>query len=238
LNNQAPNEEEEITVHQSKAPLYISFGVIATVFLAYFFIPSVKSFLDEAWRVFTSNNENLMNEWVAQFGFWGPVVVVVAMVLQMFLIIIPSPLLMVMTILAFGPFKGSAILLVAIFAASSVSYFVGKYFSSVVKKLLGSKTERKVAGFIEDYGFWTVIVVKLCPFLSSDAVGFVAGLVRMGYWRFIGASMLGSLPLIALIAYLGRDYETMKTALIWGSVISIVLFGGFVWWDKKIRKNK
>ncbi|HLU80855.1 MAG TPA: VTT domain-containing protein [Flavobacteriaceae bacterium] len=228
-----PNEEKDIHVQQSKAPLYISLGIVLLTVLAYLFIPSVKSFLDETWRVFTSGNEKQMQEWIAPFGVWGVLMVVVIMVLQMFLIIIPSPLLMVMTVLAYGPIQGGAILLVAIFAASSVSYFVGKYFSSFITKLLGYKTEKKVKGFIEEYGFWTVVVVKLCPFLSSDAVGFVAGLVRMGYWKFIGASVLGSLPLIGIIAYLGDDYERMKSGLIWGSIISIILLAAFVWWDKK-----
>lgn len=231
--------DEELSVKQSKAPLYTSLGIVLGIVLAYFFIPAVQDFLKNTWDVFTSGDGSRAQVWVDQFGFWGPLIVVIAMVLQMFLIVIPSPLLMVMTIMAYGPIWGSIILLVAVFTASSVGYLVGKYFGPfIADKLIGGKTHKKLTGFIDDYGFWTVIIIKLCPFLSNDAISFVAGILKMGYWRFIGASLLGSLPLIVFIAYLKKNYESMGAGLLWASIVSIVLFVAFIWWDKKVRKDK
>lgn len=233
------DDDENNSVKQSKAPLYVSAGIVIGLILAYFFIPSVHDFLNNTWDVFTSGDENRAQVWVNQFGYWGPLVVVLAMVLQMFLIVIPTPLLMIMTIMAFGPVLGSVILLIAVFMASSIGYFVGKYFGPViVDKLIGHKTNRKIEAFIYDYGFWTVIVIKLCPFLSNDAISFVAGILKMGYWRFIGASLLGSFPLILFIAFLQENYGIMKEGLLWGSVVSLVLFAAFIWWDKTKRKDR
>lgn len=229
--------DQEISVKKSKGPLYVSLGIIAGLTLAYFFVPSVREFLQNAWDVFTSGDKNRARVWVAQFGYWGPLVVVIAMVLQMFLIVIPTPLLMLMTIMAYGPIWGSILLLIAIFVASSVGYFIGKYFGpALIEKLIGPKTNQKITSFIDDYGFWTVIIVRLCPFLSNDAISFVAGILKMGYWRFIGATLVGISPLIAFIAFLQENYEMMKEGILWGSIVSIVLFIAFVWWDKKIRK--
>jgi uncharacterized membrane protein YdjX (TVP38/TMEM64 family) len=234
-----PQEVESPTVKQSKAPLYISIAVVAAVVLSYFFIPEVKEFLSNGWEVLTSGDEERTRQWVSQFGYFGPVVIILAMVLQMFLLVIPTPVLMVVTILAYGPVIGSIILFAAVFIASTTGYFIGRYFGPViVEKLIGVKSEKKLTSFIEDYGFWTVIVVRLSPFLSNDAISFVGGVLRMGYWRFIGATMLGISPLIIFIAYLGGNYERLKTGLIWASVISLVLFIAFVWWDKKVRKDK
>lgn len=219
---------------QSKLPLYLSLGLVACFVLAYFYIPSVQTFLNEAWQVFTSGDEKQAELWVEQFGFWGPLVIVLVMILQMFLIVIPTPLLMIVTIMAYGPIWGSLILFVAVFSASSVGYFVGGYFgSNLVIRLIGEKTNQKVQQFIDRYGFWTVVIVKLAPFLSNDAIGFVAGSLRMGYWRFIAASLFGSLPLIGFIAYLKQNYALMAEGLLWGSVGSILLFVAFVWWDRK-----
>jgi uncharacterized membrane protein YdjX (TVP38/TMEM64 family) len=234
-----PQEVESPTVKQSKAPLYISIAVVAAIVLSYFFIPEVKEFLSNGWEVLTSGDEERTRQWVSQFGYFGPVVIILGMVLQMFLLVIPTPVLMVVTILAYGPVIGSIILFAAVFIASTTGYFIGRYFGPViVEKLIGVKSEKKLTSFIEDYGFWTVIVVRLSPFLSNDAISFVAGVLRMGYWRFIGATMLGISPLIIFIAYLGGNYERLKTGLIWASVISLVLFIAFVWWDKKVRKDK
>ncbi|WP_424493491.1 TVP38/TMEM64 family protein [Salinimicrobium sp. GXAS 041] len=232
-------EIESPTVKQSKAPLYISAAVILALVLSYFFIPQVQDFMSNGWDVLTSGDKVRTREWVSQFGWLGPVMIILVMILQMFLLVIPTPILMVVSILAYGPIWGSIILFVAVFLASSIGYFIGRYFGPViVEKLIGGKTEKKISSFIDDYGFWTVIVVRLSPFLSNDAISFVGGVLKMGYWRFIGATMLGISPLIIFIAYLGGNYERLKTGLIWTSIISIVLFVLFVWWDKKVRKNK
>lgn len=230
---------EAPSVKQSKAPLYISLAIVAALVLSYFFIPQVQEFLSNGWDVLTSGDEQRTRNWVSQFGWFGPLIIVITMILQMFLIVIPTPLLMVVTILAYGPILGAIILFIAVFLASSIGYFIGRYFGPViVEKLIGYKTEKKISNFIDDYGFWTVIVVRLSPFLSNDAISFVGGVLKMGYWKFIGATMIGISPLIIFIAYLGGDYERLKTGLIWTSIISLVLFVVFVWWDKKVRTDK
>lgn len=233
-----PDTLETPSVKKSKAPLYVSLAVIAALVLSYFFIPQVRDFLSEGWSVLTSGDELKTKEWVSQFGWFGPLVIIIAMILQMFLLVIPTPLLMVVTILAYGPIIGAVILFTAIFLASSLGYFIGRYFGPViVEKLIGYKTEKKISDFIDDYGFWTIIVVRLSPFLSNDAISFVGGVLKMGYWKFIGATMIGISPLIIFIAYLGGNYERLKTGLIWTSIVSILLFILFVWWDKKFRKK-
>lgn len=232
-----PKDPETTSVKKSKAPLYISLGIIVAVVLSYFFIPQVQTWMDTAWNVLTSGDQKRTEQWVSQFGWFGPIVIVLTMVVQMFLIVIPTPILMVVAIVAYGPIWGSLILFVAIFVASSTGYFIGRYFGPViVEKLIGQKTEKKISDFIDDYGFWTVIVIRLSPFLSNDAISFVGGVLRMGYWKFIGATMIGISPLIIFIAYLGGNYDRLKTGLIWTSVVSLVLFVGFVVWDKKHRK--
>lgn len=233
-----PEQVETPTVKQSKAPLYISLVVIAALVLSYFFVPPVKNFLDNSWNVLTSGDKQRVNEWVSQFGYWGPIVIILAMILQMFLLVIPTPVLMVVSILAYGPVIGSLILFAAVFCASSIGYFIGKYFGPViVEKLIGFKSEKKISDFIEDYGFWTIIVVRLAPFLSNDAISLVAGILRMGYWKFIAATMIGITPLILFIAYLGEEFERLKSGLVWASIVSLVLFVLFIWWDKKIRNK-
>lgn len=225
---------EKASVKKSKAPLYISLAILATLVLAYFFIPEVQNFLNQAWDTLTSNDEKRIKLWVNQFGWIGPLVLILTMILQMFLLVIPSIALMVVSILAYGPIFGSLIILAAIYAASTVGYIIGRYFGPViVEKLIGHKTEKKISHFLDDYGFWAVIVTRLNPLLSNDAISFVAGILKMGYWKFVGATLVGISPLILFIAILGDSTEGLKTGLLWGSVISLILFLGYVWWDKR-----
>ncbi|WP_194852308.1 TVP38/TMEM64 family protein [Nonlabens antarcticus] len=225
------------TASKSHLPLYLSVGLIIAIVLSYYTIPSVQEFLKEAWQVLTSDDEQEIQRWVGGFGWYGPIVLILAMILQMFLIVIPTILLMVVSILAYGPYWGSIIILIAVFAASTVGYAIGKYLShAFISKILGPKAGNKIEGFIEQYGFWAVIVTRLNPFLSNDAISLVGGMLRMGYWKFIGATLIGILPLTIFIAIMGRTTDGLKSGLSWGSVVSIVAFAGYMLWNKS--KNK
>lgn len=229
---------ETPSVKKSKAPLYISLLIVAAVFAAYFLIPSVREFLQEAWQTLSSGDEKRIEAWVSQFGWIGPLVIILAMILQMFLLIIPTIALMVVAILAYGPIWGSLIVFAAVFSASTVGYLIGSYLGPViVEKLIGMRSEKKIGGFIEKYGFWAVFITRLNPMLSNDAVSFVAGVLKMGYWKFIGATLSGITPLIIFVAIMGRTNETLINGLLWGSVVSFILFLLYIWWDKKNNKK-
>src|SRR5690606_33566523 len=209
---------------KSKLPLYLSLLFVAILVVCYFTIPSVKEFFNEAWNVLTGNDEKRIKSWVEGFGWLGPIVIVLAMVVQMFLLVIPTILLMIVAILAYGPIWGSAIIFAAVFVASSVGYFIGKYVGTgMITNLLGEKTIKKVSSFLEDYGFWAVVITRINPFLSNDAISFVAGILKMNYWKFISATILGIAPLTLLIAITGRNIDSLKSGLLWGSIGSLLV---------------
>ncbi len=223
---------------KSKLPLIISLVLVAAVLALYFFVPEVQKEVNTAWQILMDDDQQRTQDWVSQFGAWGPIVVILCMIFQMFLIVVPTPILMVAAILAYGPYWGSVLIIGAIFCASSIGYAIGRYFGAdLILKLIGEKSQKKIEGFIDDYGFWAVIVTRLSPFLSNDAISFVGGILKMGYWKFIGATLLGITPLTIFIAYLGENSNRLQTGLIWGSVVSIVLFALYIWWDKKWRNK-
>ena len=219
-------------------PKIVSALLVVGVVLAYFFIPEVEQFLNKAWSVLTSGDEKRIEDWVSGFGWAGPVILIVAMVAQMFLIVIPSIALMVVCVLAYGPIWGSLLVLVSIFSASSIGYLLGKTFGSrLIGNLLGSETEEKLEDFIADYGFWAIAITRLNPFLSNDAISFVGGILNMNYFKFIAATLAGIAPLTLFIAIMGESSDGLKNGLLWGSLVSLAIFIGYVWWNKKRNKN-
>ncbi|MBR9999207.1 MAG: TVP38/TMEM64 family protein [Cyclobacteriaceae bacterium] len=233
MNGNEPQRE----VKQSKWPLFVSLILIAVLVASYFLIPDFRNFLKNAFEVLTSENESRISGWVNEMGIWGPIFIVVTMVLQMFLLVIPSPLLMVVSVLAYGPFLGAFISIIAVFSAPTVGYWIGRLFGlSVIFKLIGSRKEKKIEHYVESYGYWAVIITRLAPMLSNDAISFVGGILEMKYWKFIGATLIGITPLAILIAYFGENNDRLKTGLIWTSVISLVLFAGYIVYDHR-RKH-
>ena len=82
--------------------------------------------------------------------------------------------------------------------------------------------------YIDRYGFGAVVIFRVAPFLSNDAISMVGGILRMDYWKFIGATLLGITPLAVLTGYFGQNISTLKTGLIWIGSISLVLYSIYI----------
>ncbi|MBF8962881.1 TVP38/TMEM64 family protein [Pontibacter sp. FD36] len=234
-NNTTTKQED---TKQSKWPLLVTAAIIAMLVGAYFISSSFQANIQEGWEVLTSGDEERISSWVEQFGFWGPFFIILAMVAQMFLLVINVVALMLVAIIAYGPVWGSLIALAAVLVASTIGYLIGRGLGEAgVRKIIGHKAEEKVCGFVSEYGIWAVIIARISPFLSNDAVSFVAGLTKMGYFKFIGATMAGIIPLTVLLAWLGEDDDRLMNGLIWVGGVSLVLFVGYVIYDKYFKKQ-
>src|SRR5687768_4472757 len=159
----------------SKKPIY-TYITLAIIFAAcYFLIPQFKEEVDIAFDVLTGEDEERIQGWVSTFGIFGPVVIVLGMMVQMFLFVIPNVLLMMIAIVSYGPVWGAVISFVGVFAASSFGYFIGGKLSKVtLAKFVSIKNQRKISEFIHDYGMGTIMITRMCSF-SNDALSFVAG---------------------------------------------------------------
>lgn len=226
-------------VKQSKWTLILSVSILVGLVLSYFIFPSFQQWINEAYRVLTSENEQRISNWVDQIGFWGPLFIVMAMILQMFLFIIPSPILMVVAVLAYGPYWGAVISVFAIFCAATVGFFLGGYLSQItLKKWLGEKKKNQIGFYVERYGFWAVAIFRISPLLSNDGISVVSGMLKMSYWKFISATLTGITPLALLIAYFGENNERLKSGLLWVTAISALLLVSYIVYDRRKHDGK
>lgn len=220
-------------------PFYISIAFLAMIAALYFLHPGFHSEIQKGFEVFANDVEGDETKWVNSFGYWGPVVVILGFLLQMFLIFIPSILLIIVSILAFGGWKGSAIALAGIFVASTVGFLMGRFLGEkTLDNFIDEDQEKKIDFYVERYGIWTVIVSRFNPFLSLDALSFAAGIAKMGYWKFIFGTMIGVIPLILLLNYFGRNNGHFLNGLLWFSIFSLLCLVVFIIVDHKIRKKK
>jgi uncharacterized membrane protein YdjX (TVP38/TMEM64 family) len=223
---------------KSKIPLYLSLLFIVILVICYFTVPTVSQFFSEVWNVLTSDEEARIKTWVEGFGWFGPMIIILAMVFQMFMLVIPTILLTIVAILAYGPIWGTIISFIAIITASTVGYSIGRYIGEgLILSLMGEKALKKVSLFLENYGFWAVAITRVNPFLSNDAISFVAGILKIKFWNFISATLLGISPLLILIAFMGTNVDSLKSGLLWGSIASIIIFLIYVWWDRSTKRR-
>lgn len=216
----------------------ISYILTATLILglliAYFVYPPFGDFINETWDILLSKDEEKIRDHFKSFGFWGPVAIVILMILQIFLVIFPSWLPMIVAVLAYGFIGGVLISVIGVFLASSLGYAIGRLLGADnLEKILGKKKNRKVNNVVEEYGFWAIALFRVSPFLSNDAISIIAGMLTMKYRKFILATLTGITPLAIAIGYFAEDPDTLKNGLYWIGGAGLVLYGLYIYVDRR-----
>lgn len=228
------NSPSAANVNGSSTQVYITGAIIVLLGFLYFLSPDVRILFNDGWTALLSGERRQITIWLNSYGWLGPSILILAMVAQMFLLLVPSIALIVVSIFAYGPFMGSIIAFVGIYAASSVGYVLGEFLGPVVvKKFFGQKPIDKGSYLLNKYGFWIIFITRLSPFLYNDAISLISGILKMGYWKFIAANIAGIAPLILLSAFLDGSTEGLLTGLVCITVISITIFALYVLFDQK-----
>ncbi|WP_019990276.1 TVP38/TMEM64 family protein [Rudanella lutea] len=217
-------------------PLILTVLLVGGLGVAYVTVPAFSQFIREAFEVLSSDDRPRISEWVSQFGWRGPLIIVAAMVAQIFMVVVPSFVLIAVSMLAYGPVNGTLISLVASGVAATVGYGVGSGVGeAMVRRLVGDKTERKAGAWVRENGFWSIVFARMTPFISGDAISLVGGLSGLSYPKFITATLLGVTPLTLLIAYFSRSQDLMRKGFIGLTIVSGLLLLGY-WFGRRIKK--
>lgn len=212
-----------------------SLTFLAVLIACYFIFPGFQTGVNEAFEVITSDDKERIKIWVKQFGMLGPLVLILAMGVQMFLLVIPNILLFVIAIVCYGPVWGGLISLTGVFLSSSLGYFIGKKLGPrAIDRFVSQKTQDKIQVFIERYGVKAVAIFRLSS-LSTDSLGFVAGILEMNYKKYILATLAGVTPVIILIALYGNGGK-IENALIWIASISMTILLVYIFLDRHKRR--
>ena len=200
--------------------LWISILILVGLVASYFVFPEYKAGIDEAFDVITSEDQDRIKTWVQKFGILGPIVLILAMAAQMFLMFVPNLLMFAIAIICYGPIWGSLICLIGVFCSSSLGYIIGKALGpKAMDRFLSEKTQDKIAAFVQRYGYKAITIARMSS-LGTDSIGFAAGILEMNYKKFIIATMCGTTPVIAVIAIFGKN-GTVEKGLLWMAGISL-----------------
>ena len=172
-----------------------------------------------------------IREWIRSAGYWGPVILIALMSLQMFLLVVPSWLLMIAAVLVYGPWAGGALAVLAIVIAAAVGYAIGRIAGQpTIDALLGDQTQAWVHRQTDRYGLWAVVITRLNPLLSNDAISILAGAVRLRFSQFMLATLAGIVPLAIATAVLGAQAKDAKTMLVaMSGLVAASLVGRIAW---------
>lgn len=132
----------------------------------------------------------------------APVIVVGVFVLGG-LLIAPVSLLMLATVVTFGPVRGALYALAGVLASASIVFFVGRVLGrSSLERVLGERMQR-VEGILNNHGVVTVAVSRNIPVAPFSVVNLIAGASPLRFRDYFFGTLLGVMPAIFALAAVG-----------------------------------
>jgi uncharacterized membrane protein YdjX (TVP38/TMEM64 family) len=178
--------------------------------------------------------------WVNRAGLWGPVLVVVLMVIAVVASPIPSAPIALAAGAAYGHTWGAVYVVIGAESGALVAFGLARVLGrGVLEHWFGDRLNMGLLGS-QNALTLTVLASRLMPFISFDLVSYAAGLSCLHFWRFGLATLAGIIPASFLLAHFGGAVASAEIGNLTWIVLGLGLITGLplLWamlhrWRKK-----
>ena len=178
--------------------------VAAVLLIVYLSVPSVNAFITNAAAVLGSANVDAVIEYIRSFGAWAMVFSFCLMVFSSLIAPLPAFMITLSNAAIFGWWQGAILSWSSAMVGAALCFFVARGLGrDVVEKFAGKGALAGVENYFEKYGTKTILVCRLLPFVSFDAVSYFAGLTPMKFVPFFLATGIGQTPATIVYSYVG-----------------------------------
>lgn len=162
--------------------------------------------------------------WVAQFGLFAPVVLIVIQAAQVVVAPIPGQVIALIAGYLFGSVAGTLYSFTGVLIGSTIAFSLTKrYGRSFAENVLHDDVLTRFDGFVERVGIPGLFIFVLIPGLPDDIICFLSGLTTWSLRTFLVVITIGRLPAYVLTVYAGGQLASGEFAS--GlSIIAVVVF--------------
>lgn len=183
---------------------FVTLALIILAVLFYLLVPSVKNTVNTVTSVLGSANVDAVIEYIRSFGGYAVAVSFCLMVFSSVLAPLPAFLITVSNAAIFGWWQGAILSWSSAMIGAGLCFVIARALGrDVVEKFAGKGALASVEGYFEKYGSKTILVCRLLPFVSFDAVSYFAGLTPIKFVPFFVATGLGQFPATIVYSYVG-----------------------------------
>ena len=174
--------------------------VIAVVLVIYLAVPAVNGFVNNAVAVLGSANLDTVAEYIRSFGGYAMAFSFAPMVFSSLIAPLPAFMITLSNAAIFGWWQGAILSWSSAMVGAALCFCLARGLGrDVVERLAGKGALAGVEGYFEKYGTKTILICRLLPFVSFDAISYFAGLTPIKFLPFFIATGIGQLP--ATIVY-------------------------------------
>ncbi len=175
-------------------------------------------------------DQDKIRAWVADFGPWGPAVIVLLEMTQAVLGPVPGTTIEAAAGYLFGPWWGALYAITGIALGSFISFTLARHLGRpVLRRLADADQVERLDAWAERGGSLFFFLLWLFPLLPDDVVCLAAGLTPMSPRRFLLLMVVGRTPGVFAAVWIGANAAQLGP--VWW-IVALVGLGGaaFVFW--------
>ena len=177
--------------------------------------------LHETGALVTFMNGAALHDHITQLGAWGPLTVIVLMVLAIMVSPIPSAPIAMAAGAAYGHVWGTVYVILGAEFGALAAFGIGRWLgAATLRRWFGDRLSVGLMGS-QNTLMIIVLVSRLLPFVSFDIISYAAGLTVITFWRFAVATLVGIVPASFLLAHFGGEMATGESDRILISVAAL-----------------
>ena len=222
-----------VAVHKKWRAVLLLIVLIGVVILGVYH-RRVWEYLGELTAAFQSIET--ARAYIASYGVLAPLVSAILMIFQSVIAPLPAFLITFANGLLFGVWWGAALSWSSAMIGAALCFYISRALGRpVIVKLLSETAVNTSDQFFQGYGKHAVLIARLVPVISFDAISYGAGLTGMRFLGFAIATGIGQLPATLLYSYLGDRVTGSLKVLFWGFgiVIAVSIIIGLIKHRKK-----
>lgn len=187
--------------NMTRAAILLALCVAGAIYLA---VPSVNDWINHAASVLGSANVDAVIEYIRSFGSYAMVFSFFLMVFSSLIAPLPAFMITLSNAAIFGWWQGAILSWSSAMVGAALCFLLARGLGrDVVEKFAGKGALASVEGYFEKYGTKTILVCRLLPFVSFDAVSYFAGLTPLKFLPFFIATGIGQTPATIVYSYVG-----------------------------------
>ena len=167
----------------------------AVLLIIYLAVPGVNGFVNEAVSVLGSANLDAVAEYIRSFGGYAFGFSFLLMVFSSVIAPLPAFMITLSNAAIFGWWQGAILSWSSAMVGAALCFFLARGLGrDVVEKIAGRGALASVEGYFKKHGTKTILVCRLLPFVSFDAVSYFAGLTQLTVKQWLLIVAVGRLP--------------------------------------------
>ena len=233
--------ETKKTFKWSRWIILLALCIVGIIYLA---VPSVNDWINHAASVLGSANVDAVIEYIRSYGSYAMVFSFFLMVFSSLIAPLPAFMITLSNAAIFGWWQGAILSWSSAMVGAALCFLLARGLGrDVVERFAGKGALASVEGYFEKYGTKTILVCRLLPFVSFDAVSYFAGLTPLKFLPFFIATGIGQTPATIVYSYVGGmltgGARIMMTGLLCLFALSIlVTIVKQIYTDRQAKKTE